>query len=83
LAELSVDSATASLKMVKSALDNQPGAALDIVLLNAGAAIYAANIADSLADGIATARQAVASGAARAKLEALINYSKTLSHEAL
>ena len=80
LAELSVDSATASLKMVKSALDNQPGAARDIVLLNAGAAIYAANITGSLADGIEKARQVLTSGAALAKLDALITYSKTLSH---
>lgn len=80
LADLSVDSATASLKMVKSALDNQPGAARDIVLLNAGAAIYAANITGSLADGIEKARQVLTSGAALAKLDALITYSKKLSH---
>jgi anthranilate phosphoribosyltransferase len=80
LAELSVDNATASLKMVKSALDNQPGAALDTVLLNAGAAIYAANICDSLAAGIEKARQVIASGEALTKLDNLITYSKTLSH---
>jgi anthranilate phosphoribosyltransferase len=81
LAELSVTNAATSLNMVKSALDNQPGAALDIVLLNAGAAIYAANIADSLATGIETARQVIASGAARAKLDDLINYSTKLSQQ--
>jgi anthranilate phosphoribosyltransferase len=64
--------------MIKSVLDNQAGAARDIVLLNAGAAIYAANITDSLAAGIEKARQVVANGAARAKLDALIAYSKTL-----
>ncbi|NOS75306.1 MAG: anthranilate phosphoribosyltransferase [Methyloglobulus sp.] len=79
LAELAVTNAATSLNMVKSALDNQPGAALDIVLLNAGAAIYAANIADSLADGLETARRVIASGAARAKLDDLINYSTKLS----
>ncbi|MGZ8153509.1 MAG: anthranilate phosphoribosyltransferase, partial [Methylovulum sp.] len=68
LGELAVDSASASLAMVKAVLDNQPGAARDIVLLNAGAAIYAANIADSLATGIETARQVIANGAAKAKL---------------
>jgi len=63
------------LVMVKSVLDNQAGAALDIVLLNAGAAIYAANITDSLASGIEKARQVIANGGARAKLDALITYS--------
>ena len=76
LNELAVDGAAASLVMVKSVLDNQAGAARDIVLLNAGAAIYAANITDSLASGIEKAGQVIASGAARAKLDALIAYSK-------
>jgi anthranilate phosphoribosyltransferase len=80
LTDLSVDNATDSLKMIKSVLDNQAGTALNIVLLNAGAAIYAANISDSLAAGIEVARQVIANGAARIKQEALISYSKTLSH---
>lgn len=80
LAKLSIDSAISSLKMIKSVLTNQPGAALDIVLLNAGAAIYAANLTTTLAEGIATARQVIASGAALAKLEALVAYSKKISH---
>ena len=63
--------------MVKSVLDNQAGSARDIVQLNAGAAIYAANITDSLASGIEMAGRVIASGAARAKLDALIAYSKT------
>ncbi|MSS76697.1 MAG: anthranilate phosphoribosyltransferase [Methyloglobulus sp.] len=75
LAELTVSNAATSLDMIKSVLNNQPGATLDIILLNAGAAIYAANISDSLADGIETARQVIASGAAQAKLDALIAYS--------
>lgn len=78
LAELAVNSAASSLVMVKSVLDNQAGAARDIVLLNAGAAIYAANITDSLAAGIEKARQVIASGAARAKFDSLIAYSKAL-----
>lgn len=75
LAELAVTDAASSLLMVKSVLDNQAGAARDIVLLNAGAAIYAANINDSLGAGIEKAREVIASGAARAKLNALIAYS--------
>jgi len=77
LKELAVATAADSLAMVKSVLDNHAGAALDIVLLNAGAAIYAANIADTMAAGIAKAQQVIASGAAKAKFEALIAYSKT------
>jgi anthranilate phosphoribosyltransferase len=76
LNELAVDGAASSLEMVKSVLDNQAGAARDIVLLNAGAAIYAANITDSLASGIEKAGQVIVSGEARAKLDALIAYSK-------
>ncbi|MEQ1620140.1 MAG: anthranilate phosphoribosyltransferase [Methylococcales bacterium] len=78
LQELSVTGAASSLIMVKAVLDNQPGAARDIVALNAGAAIYAANITDSLISGIEKAQEVLASGAARAKFDALIRYSNTL-----
>lgn len=81
LAELTVTNAATSLNMIKSVLNNQPGAALDIVLLNAGAAIYAANISDSLAKGIETARQVIASGAALSKLDALISYSTQITQQ--
>ena len=77
LNELAVNNAVDSLSIVRSVLDNQAGAARDIVQLNAGAAIYAANITDTLAAGIAKAAQVIASGAARAKFDALIAYSKT------
>jgi anthranilate phosphoribosyltransferase len=80
IAELAVDGAASSLAMVKSVLDNRPGPARDIVALNAGAAIYAADLADSLAAGVEKAQQIIASGAARAKWDALIAYSKTLTH---
>ncbi|CAG7857534.1 anthranilate phosphoribosyltransferase [biofilm metagenome] len=79
LSELAINNADESLKMIKSVLDNQPGAALDIVLLNAGAAIYAANLVDSLASGIEKAGQVIANGSARAKFTALINYSNKQS----
>ena len=77
LTELAVVDAESSLVMVNSVLDNKSGPARDIVILNAGAAIYAANITDSLAAGIKKAAQVIASGAARAKFDALIAYSKT------
>ncbi len=78
LQELAVTDAASSLTMVKTVLDNQPGAARDIVALNAGAAIYAANITDSLLTGIDKAQEVLASGAARAKFDALISYSNSL-----
>jgi anthranilate phosphoribosyltransferase len=80
LAELAVDGTASSLAMVKSVLDNKPGPARDIVVLNAGAAIYAADLADSLAAGVEKAQQVIAGGAARAKWDALIAYSKTLTN---
>ena len=69
---LRVADADESKAVVLDVLGNGAGVALDIVLLNAGAALYAADVADSIADGIARAREAVASGAALAKLHAFI-----------
>jgi len=69
-----IDEARAKLSGV---LDNQPGAPRDIVQLNAGAAIYAADLAGTLEDGVATAGQVIASGAARAKLAQLIARSNS------
>lgn len=61
--------------MLLGVLDNLPGPARDIVLLNAGAAIYVAGCAQTLAEGIEQARAAVASGAAREKLRQLVEFS--------
>jgi anthranilate phosphoribosyltransferase len=61
-----------SRAMLLGALDDKPGPARDIVVLNAGVALYAANLVDSIADGVARAREVLASGAARAKLEAFV-----------
>jgi anthranilate phosphoribosyltransferase len=65
---LKVETPEQSREILLSVLDDQPGAARDIVLLNAGVALYAANVATSVADGLARARHAVSSGAAKAKL---------------
>jgi anthranilate phosphoribosyltransferase len=70
--QLRVENAQESRERVLEALDNKPGVARDIVTLNAGAALYAANVAGSIADGVAKAREALASGAARAKLDAFV-----------
>ena len=78
LAAIAVDSAESSLAMVKSVLANQPGPARDIVMLNAGAAIYAANLADSLEAGIKKADEVIASGAAMHKLDALVKLTSSM-----
>jgi anthranilate phosphoribosyltransferase len=75
--ELAVEDAQQSLKLIQQVLDDEPGAARDIVILNAGAAIYVSGIAESLASGIEAAKQAIASGAARDKLQALIETSNS------
>ncbi len=69
---LRVETPEQSMAMLKGVLDNNHGAARDIVLLNAGAALYAANVADSLPAGLALARTAIESGAAKAKLAQLV-----------
>jgi len=79
---LRVDTPEASRAMLIGVLDNQPGAARDIVLLNAGAALYAANVVDTMAAGIARAREVVASGAAKAKLEQLVTVAHRLGQAA-
>jgi anthranilate phosphoribosyltransferase len=71
-AVLQVSGPQESLAVIRQVLDNVHGPARDTVLLNAGAAIYAANAAESLADGIAQADAALRSGAARHKLDQLI-----------
>jgi anthranilate phosphoribosyltransferase len=80
LDELGVASAHESLKLTLSALAGQPGPAFDIVALNAGAAIYAANLAGSLAAGVDRAREVLASGAGRRKLEELVAVSRSFNH---
>ena len=65
----------ASKDMVLAVLDNQAGPAKDIVMLNAGAAIYVAGIANDLWGGVTKAREMIESGKARAKLNALVKFS--------
>jgi anthranilate phosphoribosyltransferase len=69
---LKVADAEESKQMLLAALANTPGVARDIVALNAGTALYAANVVDSIGQGIEAAREAIASGAARAKVDALV-----------
>lgn len=67
-----------SKEKVLEALNNKPGAVRDIVALNAGTALYASGIAASIADGLGKARETLASGAARAKLEQFVNVTQRL-----
>ncbi|MDO9358445.1 MAG: anthranilate phosphoribosyltransferase, partial [Polaromonas sp.] len=75
---LRVETPEQSMAMLKGVLAGEPGAARDIVLLNAGAALYAANVAGTMKDGIVLARKAVDSGEARARLEQLVATTQEL-----
>ncbi len=76
---LKVDTPQQSHQMMMSVLDDHPGAPRDIVIINAAAGLYAANVVDSIPAGIIKARQAIASGAAKGKLEQLVKLSNTLA----
>jgi anthranilate phosphoribosyltransferase len=77
--DIAVESVAGSLAMIESVLNNEPGPARDIVALNAGAAIYAANLTPTLTEGVKKATAVIASGAARDKLLALVGLSRKLS----
>jgi len=74
-----VETPQESLALMRQVLDNHPGAARDIVILNAGAALYAANVVPDIPQGIAKAAAAIGSGAAKAKLEQLVSVSRQLA----
>jgi anthranilate phosphoribosyltransferase len=78
LAALKVADAQESLAIIRDVLDGKPGPARDIVVLNAGAAVYAADLVDTLAAGIAKAAEVIDSGAAREKLAALVRVSNSV-----
>ncbi|MGE4329926.1 anthranilate phosphoribosyltransferase [Diaphorobacter sp.] len=73
---LRVENPAESKAMLMGVLQGDEGPARDIVCLNAGAALYAGNIAESLEDGLRRAQQALASGAALAKLHELVAYTQ-------
>jgi len=72
---LRVADAAESKAMLIEALENKPGTPREIVTLNAGAALYTANLVDSIGDGITKAREALASGAARKKLDEFVAFT--------
>jgi anthranilate phosphoribosyltransferase len=75
---LKVADAAESKAMLLEALSGAEGTPREIVILNAGAALYAADIASSIAEGIAMARAAIASGAARRKLDDFVATTQRL-----
>jgi anthranilate phosphoribosyltransferase len=76
---LKVETPQQSMAMLRAVLDNEPGPARDIVALNAGVALYAANVAASMADGVLLAREALASGKALAKMHQFVARTKELA----
>jgi anthranilate phosphoribosyltransferase len=79
VATLAVDSAEQSLLIVNDVLAGKTGAAQDIVALNAGAAIYAADLTETLAAGVSKAFQVINSGAAAEKLVQLVKLTQSFS----
>lgn len=75
---IKVDGPEQSLAMINSVLANVDGAAKDIVLMNAGAALYVGGVADSIETGVEKAREVIASGAAATTLTALAKLSQEL-----
>ena len=73
---LKVDGAAESKARILEALDNKAGAARDIVIINAGTALYAAGVATDIKDGVKRAREAIASGQARQKLDQFARFTQ-------
>jgi anthranilate phosphoribosyltransferase len=76
---LKVETPAQSLALMRALLDNEPGPARDIVMLNAGVALYAANVAQTMAEGVALARMALASGRAQAKMSQFVDVTRKLA----
>ena len=74
-----VANAEESKQIVLDVINNIPGPASDIVCLNAGATLYAANVSPSIAEGIALASSTIASGKAKQKLEAFVALTQSLA----
>ena len=78
---LRVADAAESKAMLLGVLDNRPGPAREIVVLNAGAALYVAGVAGSIEDGIAASREAIASGKALARLQQFVATTQALGRQ--
>jgi anthranilate phosphoribosyltransferase len=80
--QLTAKSAAESKEKIIQALENKPGAVRDIVLLNAGAALYVAGQVTTLIQGVDLARSVVESGAALSRLEQFVKATQALALEA-
>ena len=78
LSSLAVDSVESSLSKIRSVLDNVPGAVRDVVILNAGAAIYVCGLVDSFERGTQRAAEMIAQGKAKEKLDQLVEFTNAL-----
>ena len=76
---LRVENAAESMDLLRQALDNRDCLPREIVAYNAGAALYASGVAEDIRDGITQARKAIASGAARAKLDEYVAATQALA----
>jgi len=79
LETLTAADAEASLDIIKQAFKTGEGPAADIIALNAGAALYASNIADTLKEGVLLAQDAIGSGLAREKMSELASHTRCLA----
>ncbi|HBR97005.1 MAG TPA: anthranilate phosphoribosyltransferase [Gammaproteobacteria bacterium] len=79
LANIQVESVAESLAMIQGVLANEPSAARDTVLMNAGAAIYMADLTDDMASGVQLAREVITDGRARRKLDAFVALTQSLA----
>jgi len=73
---LRVADADESRAVLLATLENRAGPAREIVVLNAGVALYTANLVESIGAGVARAREVIESGAARAKLDAFVRFTR-------
>jgi anthranilate phosphoribosyltransferase len=76
---IQVKDAADSRARVESVLANEPGPSRDVVMLNAAAALYVSGVVPSMWDGVAASRDVLASGAARAKLDQLVKFTRALA----
>lgn len=76
---LRVANAAESREMLLGVLDNRPGPAREVVAFNAGAAVYLSGVADSIEEGIALSREAIANGTALAKLKEFVDTTRKLA----